>query len=142
MACLLASFPATRKSAPDAGNRAQIAAARGDFAAAKTLQKESLTIYGALGDRLGIATSMEGLAGIAFLSAEPARSACLWGAAERLRQAIGAPWAPSERHRYDRAVAAARAALDDVAAFDLSWQAGRVMVLEHALAYALENNAA
>jgi len=49
---------------------------------------------------------------------------------------------PSERHHYDRTVAAARAALDDVAAFDLAWQAGRAMTLERAIAYALKNNAA
>ena len=123
-------------------NLGLVAAASGDFATARALQEESLTIYGALGDRSGIATSMEGLASIAFASNAPGRAACMWGAAERLRQAIGAPLVPSERHHYDHTVAAARAALDDGAAFDLAWRDGRAMMLEQAIAYALKNNAA
>jgi len=122
-------------------NLGLVAAASGDFATARALQEESLTIYGALGDRSGIAISMEGLAGIAFASNAPGRAACMWGAAERLRQAIGAPLVPSERHHYDHTVAAARAALDDGAAFDLAWREGRAMMLEQAIAYALKNNA-
>jgi tetratricopeptide (TPR) repeat protein len=121
-------------------NLGLVAAARGDFAAARALQEESLTIYCALGDRSGIATSMEGLAGIAFASDEPGRAACMWGAMERLREEIGAPLVPSERHHYDRTVAAAGAALDDVATFDFAWQKGRAMMLEQAIAYALKNN--
>ena len=120
----------------------QVAAACGDHLSARALHEESLAIFRELGDRSGIAASIEGLAGIAFALGEPGRAACMWGGMERLREEIGAPLVPSERHHYDRKVAAARAALGDVGAFDLAWQKGRAMMLEQAIAYALKNNAA
>jgi predicted ATPase/DNA-binding winged helix-turn-helix (wHTH) protein len=121
-------------------NLGQVAAARGDYSSARALQEESLTIYRELGDRSGIAASMEALAGIAFALGEPGRAACVWGGTERLREEIGAPLVPSERHHYDRNVTAARAALGDVAAFDVAWQKGRAMMLEQAIAFALKNS--
>lgn len=48
------------------------------------------------------------------------------------------PTPPSEQPRYNRYVAVARAAIGDSAAFDLAWQEGRAMTLEHALEYALK----
>jgi hypothetical protein len=44
----------------------------------------------------------------------------------------------SERTRYEEQVAAARAALNDNAAFDAAWQQGRAMTVEQAVALALE----
>jgi hypothetical protein len=66
-------------------------------------------------------------------------AARLWGAAARLREDIGAPLPPNERPRYDRRVAAARAALGDDTAFARAWHEGGALTLEHAIELALEN---
>ena len=61
----------------------------------------------------------------------------LFSAAEALREAIASPLAPSDRPTYDRDVTAARAQLDELAA-RAAWEEGRAMLLEQAIAYALE----
>jgi hypothetical protein len=119
-------------------NLGDLAFDQGDFAAAKTLHEESLAIKQELGDRQGIAESLEGLAEVASAAAEPARAARIWGSAERLRAEIGSALPPSERPRYNRQLDAARAAIGDNVAFDLAWQEGRAMKLDDALRYALE----
>jgi hypothetical protein len=115
-----------------------VASAEGDSAAALALQRESLAIFFRLGDRRGIATSLEGLACVALAMLGPDRAARLWGAAARLREEIGSPMPLRDRHRYDHQVAAARTALGDTGAFDLAWLAGRAMTLEQTVAYVLE----
>jgi DNA-binding NarL/FixJ family response regulator len=57
----------------------------------------------------------------------------LWGAAEALREAIGAPIPPVYRGAYERAVRAARAQCGEKA-FAAAWTQGRTMPLEHILA--------
>ena len=64
-------------------------------------------------------------------------TARVFGATEALREAICAPMPPVERPDYDRAVAAARAQLGEVA-FSSGWAEGRAMTLEQAIAHALE----
>ena len=61
----------------------------------------------------------------------------MWGAAERLRGEIGAPLHDHERSRYEREVAAARAAATDAAVFATAWEEGRAMTLEAAVELAL-----
>ena len=72
-----------------------VAYEQGDYSAARALQEESLAIFRELGDRRGIAASLNGLANVAFALAEPHRAARCWGAAERLREEIGAPLPPA-----------------------------------------------
>ena len=115
----------------------QVASARGDLSSAREFGMQSLALFRELGDRTGIAESMELLATVTSASGGPERAARLWGAMERLREEIGTPRAPSERERHERSVASARAALGDDAAFDLAWQEGRAIMLELAIAYAL-----
>jgi tetratricopeptide (TPR) repeat protein len=110
---------------------------QGDYPAAEALLKESLTIFLELGDQRNIAEALEGLA-YAFWLDRSGRAALLWGAAERLREAIGAPLKPNDRLRAERQVAAARAALGDDVAFDRAWQNGRAMSLEQAVRYSLD----
>jgi hypothetical protein len=61
----------------------------------------------------------------------------LWGAAEALRQAIGARQAPAARATHERLMAAAREQLGD-AAFDAAWAEGQAMTPEQAIALALK----
>jgi len=65
------------------------------------------------------------------------RAARLFGAAEALREALGAPVLWFQRQSYAQGVAALRAWLDD-AACAAAWAEGRGMTLEQAIAYALE----
>jgi non-specific serine/threonine protein kinase len=111
---------------------------QGDYPAARALCEESLVLRRELSDRRGIAESLEELAYCAFALVSPGRAARILGAAERLREEIASPLAPTDRPQYDRQVAAARAAIGDDAAFDFAWQEGRAMTLDQAVEYALK----
>jgi hypothetical protein len=111
---------------------------RGDFASAKAMQRESLALRRDLGDRRGITHTLDGLAQEAGIVGNSLRAATIWGATERLQEEIGCPMAPSELPRFNRDVAAARAALADDVAFDRAWQEGRALTLEQAIEFALQ----
>jgi predicted ATPase/DNA-binding CsgD family transcriptional regulator len=111
---------------------AKTLAFKGDYMAACALYEEGLTEARAMGEKLDIVNNLEGLASVVTLQGEPARAALLWGAAEALREAIGAPIPPIERADYEHSVTAARAQLGEktVAA---TWAEGRTMTPEAAL---------
>ena len=111
----------------------KVEAARGDLAFARTLYEESLTMARELGQRELIATGLEGLARAIAAQGDPAQAARLWGMAEALREAIGAPLHPVERADYDPAVAAVRDQLGE-GAFASAWAEGRTMTAEQVLA--------
>ena len=98
-----------------------LAYSRGDGTRARALFRESLALRKEIGEKQGIAESLEGLASALDL---PEKAAQLFGAAEALREAIGAPIPPVERPDYDQAVAALRAQLGAVA-FAVAWAQGR-----------------
>jgi len=100
---------------------------------------QGLTLSQTLGDQASIAWCLAGLGSAAALDEEPERAGRLWGAAERLRQAIGCRSAPAARATYERAVAAARAQLGEEA-FAAAWAEGRAMSLDQAIAYALDES--
>jgi hypothetical protein len=115
---------------------------------ATNLHMQSLPQYHALGDRWGTAECLEGLAWAACAQGEDAltradvaavrcftRAARLLGAAEVIRDAIGAPMAPSYRTAHDGVVAAVHAHLG--AAVSATWDAGRALSLEQAVGEAL-----
>jgi hypothetical protein len=105
---------------------------------ARALYAESLAIQRELGDRRGAALALEGVAAATSASGDPVRAARIWGAAERLRDEVGAPLPLSGRPRYEQFITAARAALGDEVAFDAAWQEGRAMTMEEAIECALE----
>ena len=109
---------------------------QGDYASARGYHEESLTIRREIGDRQGIAKSLEAFAGLAADQENPERAARLWGAAEALREEIGSPLAPNDREAYEREVAQARQVLGE-AAFAAAWEEGRAMTMEQAVEYAL-----
>jgi len=100
------------------------------------MHAESAAIRLELGDRRGMADSLEGLANVSLAWTRPLRAARIWGAAERLREDIGLPMAPAFRPRYDGSVKAARVACADDTAFQAAWREGSAMTLEQAVAYA------
>jgi hypothetical protein len=90
-----------------------------------------------LNDRRGTAECLEGFAALASAMGLAGRAARLFGAAEGLREGIGAPGAPSELEANRRSVSRARKMLPEEA-FAAAWAEGRAMSLEQAIAYALE----
>lgn len=117
-----------------------VAGSEGNQASAQTHFEQSLEIHLQLGDRYGVATVLEGCAGLAS-EAEPLRAARLWGAAEAVREAIGAPLLPDERSRYERDLASVRGRVAE-SAFSSAWAGGREMTLSEAAAFALDRNSA
>jgi hypothetical protein len=123
------------------------ACAQGDTAAARTFCAESLALAWEIGDRRSVAYSLEAFARLAVGQADSpphvlaTRAARLGGAAQALRDAMGAPLTPADREAFAPVVAAARAALGD-AAFTAGWEAGRGLPLEQAVREALHEVAA
>jgi predicted ATPase/transcriptional regulator with XRE-family HTH domain len=101
---------------------------------------QGLALCKTVGAQNGIAWCMAGLGSVAALDEEPERAARLWGAAERLRLAIGCRPAPAARTTYERAQAVARAQLSKEA-FAAAWAAGRALTVEQAIAEALDDAA-
>jgi predicted ATPase/DNA-binding CsgD family transcriptional regulator len=122
---------------------ARILAVQGDYAAARSLYEESLDKARETGSKLNIAVCLEGLAHLAVTQATSEASfpaerskhrlflwaAQLWGAAESLREAIGAPIPPVDRPNYEPAVASTRTFLG-VQTFETVWAKGKVIPLE------------
>lgn len=113
-----------------------LALQRNDTQQALAHHGEALRLRRAFPHRLGIARSLESLAGVALAAGHPERAARLLGAAEALRETIGASLLPFERPVRERDAAAARAALGDEA-FAAAKAEGRAMTLEQAVEQAL-----
>jgi predicted ATPase/DNA-binding SARP family transcriptional activator len=113
-----------------------VALRQGSPTAARSLYQESLTIQRDLGDRRAIAECLEGLAGAATALGEAPAAARLLGAAEALREAIGAPLPPVEEADRERIVAGLRENSSREAIAE-AWAAGRDLTLELAVQEAL-----
>jgi predicted ATPase/DNA-binding SARP family transcriptional activator len=116
-----------------------VAFCQGDYASARAYHEESLIIRREIGDRWGMAYSLEAFAEMVGSTGKAEQAAVLWGAAEALREKIGAPLPSDERQTNERSVAAAREALGDEA-FTTAWATGRAMTLEEAIALALKES--
>ena len=107
------------------------ATAQGDTGLAFSLLKEGLDVRRELEDKWGIPESLEAVADLAIARHQPGLAARLLAAAEVLRESIGSPLQRAERPGYEHTVAAARAALGEVA-FATAWAAGRAMTVDQA----------
>ena len=83
--------------------------------------------------------SLEGLASVMLAMELLDRATRLWGSAEALREKIDFPIPPNEQKQYTHYVEKARAALGN-GSFTSSWAEGRLMTIEQAAAYALEDS--
>src|SRR5207245_1515940 len=88
----------------------EVAHKEGDYGAARALLEESLATNRELGHKPNIAQNLEGLAALAVTQEQSERAARLFGAAEGLREAMGAPLPPADRAEHDRSLAAVRTA--------------------------------
>jgi non-specific serine/threonine protein kinase len=115
-----------------------LASSTGNEDLATTHLHESLTLRHELDERLGIVACLEALATIAAgraPDAESARRALVWlGAADALRERLGAPRPPVEQPAYTQAIETAGARLDHVEA---ALERGRTMPLDAVIADAL-----
>jgi predicted ATPase len=108
---------------------ARVATVQGDHVAACARFEQCLAIVKEANDKGDIALYLVWLAEVIAAQGELVWAARLWGAAEVLREVIGAPIPPVERAAYEQAAAAARSQLSEEA-FAAAWQEGRTMQLE------------
>jgi len=106
------------------------------YAQAHECFQESLPITQETGNRRDIATCLEGIAGLCVSQKKHEMAARIFGAADQLRETIGAPIPVGHRHRHDREIASIDRALD-AGGFERAWAQGRAMDLDEAIAEAL-----
>jgi len=112
----------------------RLLALQGDVSAARLQYQESLTmLFEQNVCQENIAASLEGLAALEVGQGAPRLAARLWGTAEALREAIGAPIYPVYRASYEQATALASATLGEQA-FRTAWAEGRSMIPQQVLA--------
>jgi DNA-binding CsgD family transcriptional regulator/tetratricopeptide (TPR) repeat protein len=108
-------------------NLGRVARDRGNYAEAAAFYAEGLTLHWDDSDSGRIAACLNGLGIVAALAGQAERAARLCGAAEALREAIGAP-VPRHRGQYERAIAISRESLGE-SVFAATWAAGRELSL-------------
>ena len=103
---------------------------------AEEMLKESFVLFGEIGSQWDIAYVLEGLGHVKTAAGKATDAARLLGAAEELREVLGAPLPPNEVEPYEKHVARARASID-AETFENAWKEGRSMSIEQALEFAL-----
>jgi predicted ATPase len=119
---------------------ASLCADLGNNAEARRLYGESIRMFQELGHKRGIARVLESLAASAAAQSNAEQSLHLAGAAAALRQRLGAPLAPAEQPRLDKALEFARRALGNAAGLT-AWMKGWEMPVELAIQEALQSGA-
>jgi tetratricopeptide (TPR) repeat protein len=108
----------------------------GDPERAWTLGQEAMRMRYEVGDRLGIAVSFESIGGLAAFQGHGAYAGTMFGAAERLRDALASPITPSDAALLQWAHNDAKKAVGDDA-FEQARATGRAMRIEDAVALSL-----
>src|SRR5262249_38236310 len=113
---------------------------QGDYASARTLMKQSLTVYKECANsNWRILYQLHNLADVELACGNHERAVHLWGASQSLRDKLSIPLRSDERDEHDRHITAAREALGENA-FALAWAEGREMMTTQAVAYALQED--
>jgi tetratricopeptide (TPR) repeat protein len=119
-------------------NLAQVGFARGDYDGAATWLEQGIALSKQVRDQANLAYFSEALAVVAGERGELERSARLFGAAEGLLEAVGAPvysfYLP-DRSLYERTKASVGSTLGEPS-FERAQAEGRAMTFEEAVAYA------
>jgi predicted ATPase/DNA-binding CsgD family transcriptional regulator len=106
---------------------------QGDYTAARALYEESLASAERIDGKVLLVTCLEGLARVVAAQGKAIWAVRLWGAAESLRETIGAPIPPVYRTDYKRSVATIRTQLGEKP-FAIAWAEGRIMTPAQAVA--------
>jgi len=120
-------------------NLAIVACRRGEYVVARRLLEESLRQLRNLREKWFLSRAIETLAEVLAAIGEFERSAHLFGAAENLRETVGASILAFYQADYDRAVAAVRQALG-ARSFERCWTLGRQLSQDEAIDYALSES--
>ncbi len=113
--------------------RGLLALRTGDLPRAAAELAEALPHRWEIGDRRGAASTLAALASVVGAAGDRERAVRLFGAAEALSEATGAPLPGVSGPDYNGALAAIRARLGE-AAFATAWAEGREMTVERVLA--------
>jgi non-specific serine/threonine protein kinase len=111
----------------------------GEYERARDLAMQGLRLALEMNNKLDIADSLAGLAGVMGVTGQPYRAARLLAAWEAAFEWMGATALPSAKREHDRTIATVRAQLDSTA-FKAAWAEGRAMSLKQAVAFALQQN--
>jgi predicted ATPase/DNA-binding CsgD family transcriptional regulator len=111
----------------------RIALDTGELQLARAHWHEGFSLAQEVGDKWAIAHCLDGFAGLATLEHQPELAARLFGAADGLRDHIGAGLPPAFQAWRERELPIARSALGD-RAFDTAFAEGRRLTLDRALA--------
>jgi predicted ATPase/DNA-binding SARP family transcriptional activator len=106
----------------------------GDHETAARTLAESLVAYHENGNTWGRATCAQKLAVLAEARGQAETAVRLFGAAEALRETVGASASPEEKAASELALTRAREALGE-APFRAAWESGRALSLEEAVSY-------
>ena len=120
-------------------NLGNVARDQGNYEEARTLYEESLTISRDLGDLEGIAYLLQDFGGLAAVRGHSAQALHLAGAAEQLRETIGAALPPAEQAKFETVLQSARQTLDEATA-EATMAEGRAMTMEQAIEVALQSD--
>jgi DNA-binding CsgD family transcriptional regulator len=115
--------------------RARVAIAQGEPEQAERDAHDALAIAASLQAYLGISDTLECLAALAVEAASHREAARLFGAAQGLRQGMGAARFKVWDRDYEASVAALRDAMSEKD-FDAAWAEGAAMSVDEAIAYA------
>jgi len=108
----------------------------GSLDEAEAIYRETIRAWQHLGSRGAIANQLESFGFVAVARGHFPTAARLLGAADALRQQVGASMLYIERAEYDRHLEQIRQSLDP-AALESEWAAGRSMSMDEAIAFAL-----
>jgi predicted ATPase len=133
--CVKGGFQKGLGTTLNAQGRMTLARQGGRRAAGK--HRKALEIFTQIGDRLGVAQSLEGLAHSCLQQEQYENSARLFGEAASIRGALDCPIPKSFRDNHERAVAVARERAGD-GDFGSAWAAGQGLTLKDAIYDAAE----
>jgi non-specific serine/threonine protein kinase len=117
----------------------RVAYHRGDYASAWAHSVKSLAGYQEIGDVEGIILSLRMLGCLISMQNQLEKAVRLWGATEVVLNIESVFMDRDERRDYNNAIAAARATLGEEE-FAKAWSEGKKMILDEAVAYALQEN--
>ncbi len=112
-----------------------VACARRDYQAAREFHRRSLTLAVSVGEERAIAECLEELAAVESAAGRHDRAARLFGAARRIREAVGTPTPAADVGRITAAAAASEVALSH-SNFADGLAAGRAMTRAEVVEFA------
>jgi tetratricopeptide (TPR) repeat protein len=116
-------------------NLGYVAAHRGDHAEALSSFQEGLALQCDLDNQAGIAECLIGVAAVLTASGQMERAACFFGAAEVIRENVGAVMWPANEMEMDRCLARLRESLPEER-LQAKWTQGRSLSVRQAIAEA------